>query len=611
MEKTKKELLHQSESFLEEYVGQWKITQEMKDAILKSLNESPDWNWFFDFLYKKLWMKIDIKDRESIKKMIEKKWLNFDELWSDYTKFLWSHSKMKVRKEKNKRLYNKNKELDRKNKELERQNSELLEEKSKREALNEEMVMPKGGEMERLKYLADKTKEWVNKYNKERKNIVNELMGKELSKPIELLLRWKKKWFNGLSINNPEAFPKMKSEFFKLLQPITDFFEKLYENWCSSSVVKYFQTELIESQILWLQEPRGGSYSGPHIKSVPYGWYLPCTLWKIESEYLEGIWIPSHNDIEDWDSAIYPYSSSFDIEWAKCVDISPVEKQKKLVRIWRYPGVPDTYEDVDKYIWFKDDIVTKNRINKADVVIIYRENDTYQKFHDEMFDLVMHKYGWNVVFVTIPKNFNKDNLSESDLLFLKDILKKGDHCITDNTISKWTWVETKKIEDVLSEGEFKNLGWIFIRQAKSLEEGCIRNWIDEVYIISNTDRNGEFLLEHWWLCQREDGSIYWVEWNERPESYDDAKRFRKNLFPNMKVHFITWDQDWTISVNPHNFKSSLLISDRHCYQPIKQFRNNWGKAISFAWITFEDWIEDFVKSNIWYWEFLANKLFEW
>jgi hypothetical protein len=38
-------------------------------------------------------------------------------------------------------------------------------------------------------------------------------------------------------------------------------------------------------------------------------------------------------------------------------------------------------------------MVIKNKINRADVVIIYRENDTYQKFHDKMVDLVMHKYG--------------------------------------------------------------------------------------------------------------------------------------------------------------------------------------------------------------------------
>jgi hypothetical protein len=244
------------------------------------------------------------------------------------------------------------------------------------------------------------------------------------------------------------------------------------------------------------------------------------------------------------------------------------------------------------------------------VVIIYRENDTYQKFHDKMVDLVMHKYGWNVVFVTIPKVLNKDDLHESDLLFLKDILKRWDHCITDNTISEWTWVETKKIEDILSEEEFEKLGWVFIQHAKSLRDGCIRNWINEVYIISNTDLNGKFLLEHWWLCQREDGSIYSVEWNEWPESYADAERFRKNLFPDMKVHFIRWHQNWTISDYPHDFKGSLLISDRHCHKAIEHFRKNWGKAISFAWISFEDWIEDFIESNIWYWEFLANKLFE-
>ena len=93
MEKTKKELLRQSKNFLEEYVGQWKITQEKKDEILGALRELSIWKWFFDSLSKMLWTKVDIKDKESLRKMIEKKWLNFDEMWSDYVKFLWKTTK--------------------------------------------------------------------------------------------------------------------------------------------------------------------------------------------------------------------------------------------------------------------------------------------------------------------------------------------------------------------------------------------------------------------------------------------------------------------------------------------------------------------------------------
>ena len=132
MEKTKKELLRQSEKFLEEYVGQWKITQEKKDEILKALNESPDWKWFFDYLSKKLWTKVDIKDKESLRRIIEKKWLNFDELWSDYVKFLWKTTKNVKAKQRliKQKLNEEIGELQTEKGSLEREISELKDEKS-------------------------------------------------------------------------------------------------------------------------------------------------------------------------------------------------------------------------------------------------------------------------------------------------------------------------------------------------------------------------------------------------------------------------------------------------------------------------------------------------
>ena len=87
--KSEEELLHQAEGFLEEELKKWKLSQESKNEILNLLKKWVSWKkWFFYFLSRKLWTKINIKDEDSIKKMVENKWFNFDELWDSYIKYL-------------------------------------------------------------------------------------------------------------------------------------------------------------------------------------------------------------------------------------------------------------------------------------------------------------------------------------------------------------------------------------------------------------------------------------------------------------------------------------------------------------------------------------------
>ena len=77
--KSEKELLRQAEGFLEEEVKKWWISQELKNEILDLLKKWVSW---------KTWTIIDIKDKDSIRKLMEKKWLNFDELWDSYIEYL-------------------------------------------------------------------------------------------------------------------------------------------------------------------------------------------------------------------------------------------------------------------------------------------------------------------------------------------------------------------------------------------------------------------------------------------------------------------------------------------------------------------------------------------
>lgn len=156
MEKTTNELLRQSKWFLEEYVGQWKITQEMKDEILKSLKESPDWKWLLGFLCMKSWMKIDIKDRKSIEKMLKKMWLNFGELWwNDYMEFLWKTAKnaKATQKLNKKRLKDEKRKLQEENDSLQ---SEIWDMKDKKSRLQSEILSLKEARQSEVHELLEK-----------------------------------------------------------------------------------------------------------------------------------------------------------------------------------------------------------------------------------------------------------------------------------------------------------------------------------------------------------------------------------------------------------------------------------------------------------------------
>ena len=86
--KSEEKLLRQVEGFLEEEIQKWKLSQELKNEILDLLKKWVGW---------KTWTIIDIKDKDSIRKLMEKKWLNFDELWDSYIKYLQQEREEKVK----------------------------------------------------------------------------------------------------------------------------------------------------------------------------------------------------------------------------------------------------------------------------------------------------------------------------------------------------------------------------------------------------------------------------------------------------------------------------------------------------------------------------------
>lgn len=99
----------------------------------------------------------------------------------------------------------------------------------------------------------------------------------------------------------------------------------------------------------------------------------------------------------------------------------------------------------------------------------------------------------------------------------------------------------------------------FLDMASNIEKHCIQKWIDTIYFVGEVayekPDDGSYgiywyynnLFDTAWFCQKEDGTMYYVDncatsvQNAKMEYYEDAKRFRKNMFPNMNVEFLEWE----------------------------------------------------------------------
>lgn len=264
-----------------------------------------------------------------------------------------------------------------------------------------------------------------------------------------------------------------------------------------------------------------------------------------------------------------------------------------------------------------------HELEQADLVIIYRDNPTYSDMKNNLEKMVKTKYWWKVYCISFDKNIQ--SLEDDEIAMLKDIISTC-QCITDNTISNWTWLETKKLDNVLSEEKEH-----FIDTAKCIEKCCMEKWIDTVYLISDGKLRDDYfisLLEHGWLCQKEDGTIYYVNCSGGSDFWtikkyeEDSKRFWKNMFPNVNVKFVSgkmyrdgFKQKGEFSYSKS--KWALAIADRHFDACLESFREDWWETILFAWCNFEPdrWIQKFSDLNNWekktHWERIAESIFLW
>jgi len=270
---------------------------------------------------------------------------------------------------------------------------------------------------------------------------------------------------------------------------------------------------------------------------------------------------------------------------------------------------PSHFEKIDLLSWIDDNKLLE--LQEADLVLIYRDNNTYKDMSFALKDLMEHKYWWIVYCIVIPQD--TEELSGNDKELLKNIWKTC-NVMTDYTISEWTWIIWDKIpENEYKAEDIQKFLWI----TEKLEKSFIEKWIDTVYIyVSFIHKDWETwepklhygLLDHWSMCQKENWGIYFFDgefedyttWKEiytegeKLQIIEDTKRFWKNQFPNFNVEFIeNHDQESWKQYKPDN---SVVIADRHSTTRLQPFL--WQK-IFFAWANFEPggWIENFVNEE--------------
>lgn len=252
----------------------------------------------------------------------------------------------------------------------------------------------------------------------------------------------------------------------------------------------------------------------------------------------------------------------------------------------------------------------------ADLILIYRDNNSYENMWKNLENIVKNKYWWNVYCIVFCETIQ--SLGDEEVAVLRNIINTYP-CITDMTISKRTWIETHKIDDLLdkedniqqqrelgeehlNENEIK-----FLNTAKNIENYCIEKWIDTVYILSWGDRVQRWrggpvpisLLDHGWFCRRRDGTLYSLKGDihsdERKRHEKNAQRFWESMFKKLRVEIINDNIDAEEGLCDYKAKWTLAIGDRHHTRLLKKFKEDGWQVISFAWRNFEPewWIENF------------------
>lgn len=161
----------------------------------------------------------------------------------------------------------------------------------------------------------------------------------------------------------------------------------------------------------------------------------------------------------------------------------------------------------------------------------------------------------------------------------------------------------------------------FLDMASNIEKYCKFKWINRIYFVGTVDyRDDNYnwtycynnLFDYAWFCQKEDGTMYYVDncktsvHNAKMEYYEDAKRFRENMFPNMKVKFLKWEFHSEKTRGWYNYRIE-------CAFP----RSKWALLmVEKYWAWNQSLFEKFKSYNwecieyTWSWEFIAWKWIE-
>ncbi len=161
----------------------------------------------------------------------------------------------------------------------------------------------------------------------------------------------------------------------------------------------------------------------------------------------------------------------------------------------------------------------------------------------------------------------------------------------------------------------------FLDMASNIEKYCKVKWINRIYFVGTVDyRDDNYnwtycynnLFDYAWFCQKEDGTMYYVDncktsvHNAKMEYYEDAKRFRENMFPNMKVKFLKWEFHSEKTRGWYNYRIE-------CAFP----RSKWALLmVEKYWAWNQSLFEKFKSYNwecieyTWSWEFIAWKWIE-
>lgn len=252
----------------------------------------------------------------------------------------------------------------------------------------------------------------------------------------------------------------------------------------------------------------------------------------------------------------------------------------------------------------------ENIADDADVILIYRDNSTFQKFRGRSKSNFINQWVkcYSVVF---PYWSNVSNGWQLQDFINKYSWKKL--VITDETVWNWSGINTEKLElNPLNVSDrenrlFKKQFNLFLSQIDKINEKCSEKWITDIVLVAFSWNNLDecLILSHSGVCETTDGNLYfWDKLSKNPleckKINDDAVRFWINKFPDKKVIicktgkylgdslFDIVNLDWT---EIKWLDKALVITDRH-YRVLPEFQ-----SIEIAWASFEPGLANFLWDN--------------